>query len=115
MRPAPSIDAYLAAFDCGPGRARPEAEVARVVRDYLAAAQEHLRELHEAGASGAAVGEANADLIDRLIRRLFGYAEEGFFADAGGDPSPLTVMAVGGYARREMNINSDVDLLFLYR
>ncbi len=115
MSAAPSIDAYLAAFDGGPGRAQPEAEVARVVREYLAAAQAHLRELHEAEASGAQVGEANADLIDRLMRRLFGYAEEGYFADAGGDPSPLTVVAVGGYARREMNVHSDVDLLFLYR
>jgi [protein-PII] uridylyltransferase len=89
--------------------------VALLVREYLAAARAHLAALHRAGASGGKVNETHSDLMDRLVRRLFEYAEEGYFASGGEELSPLCVVAVGGYARREMDICSDVDLLFLYR
>ena len=49
------------------------------------------------------------------MRRLFELSEAQYF-DAGGEgPSEFCVVAVGGYARREMSIHSDVDLLCLYR
>lgn len=108
----PSLDAFL---DGDGGSSLPEAEVARRARAYLASGREYLCALHDSGASGAQVGAAHSDLVDALIRRLFQHAEEIYFADAGGDPSPFTIVAVGGYARREMNLESDVDLLFLYR
>ena len=115
MNFAPSMDDYLDPnWEVPVDSPNPEAEVARIARAYLEAGQKYLRGLHESGASGAEVNEANSDLVDRLVRRLFSLAEADFFS-GGGDPSPLCVMAVGGYARREMNIHSDVDLLFLYR
>jgi [protein-PII] uridylyltransferase len=88
--------------------------VTRLVREYLAAVRAHLGALHRAGASGRRVNETHSDLMDRLVRRLFAYAEEGYFAGGGEELSPLCVVAVGGYARREMNVFSDVDLLFLH-
>ncbi len=108
----PSLDAFL---ETEGGNSLPESEVAQRARAYLASGQAYLCALHDSGASGAQVGAANADLVDALIRRLFHHAEEIYFADVGGDPSPFTIAAVGGYARREMNLKSDVDLLFLYR
>jgi len=61
------------------------------------------------------VNEANSDLLDRMIRRLFGLAED-LFRDRGGEVHDgVVIIAVGGYARREMSIHSDVDLLLLYR
>jgi [protein-PII] uridylyltransferase len=48
------------------------------------------------------------------VRRLFNLSEEHYFSGGGGQSSELCVVAVGGYARREMSIHSDVDLLFLY-
>jgi [protein-PII] uridylyltransferase len=90
-------------------------EVALAARSYLAAARENLRERHVAGASGRELNKAHSDLIDGLIRRLFELSEAHYF-DAGGEgPSEFCVIAVGGYARREMSIHSDVDLLCLYR
>ncbi|NRA00890.1 MAG: [protein-PII] uridylyltransferase [Myxococcales bacterium] len=116
MRPPPSIDDYLSTtFESTPNLENPEAEVATIARSYLEASHAYLRELHESGGQGSVVNAMNSDLVDRLIRRLFGLAEEDFFAGTGGDVSPLCVVAVGGYARREMNIHSDVDLLFLYQ
>ncbi len=116
MTEAPSIDAHLSsAFELSSAGEHADRTVAAVARDYLAAAQVHLAELHASGSSGRAVNEANSDLVDRLIRRLFSLAEEEYYGGGGEGQSPLAVVAVGGYARREMNIHSDVDLLFLYQ
>jgi [protein-PII] uridylyltransferase len=90
-------------------------EVALAARSYLTAARAHLRERHAAGASGRDVNETHSDLIDGLVRRLFELSEAQYFNDGGEGPSEFCVIAVGGYARREMSIHSDVDLLCLYR
>ncbi len=90
-------------------------EVALAARAYLAAAREHLRERHAAGDSGRDVNKAHSDLIDGLVRRLFELSEAQYLNEGGEGPSEFCVVAVGGYARREMSIHSDVDLLCLYR
>ncbi len=109
----PVIDVRLAdlnASDLPLARAVPAA-----VRTYLEAARRYLTEVHRESASGRVVNEANSDLTDRLIRRLFGLVEE-LIVEQGGDlESGVSVVAVGGFARREMSIHSDVDLLILYR
>jgi [protein-PII] uridylyltransferase len=95
-----------------------DSAVTAAVRAYMVDARAHLRGLHEGGASGRAVNEANAALVDRLVIGLFGLAERAASREAGasrtGD-SRLCVAAVGGYARRELCVHSDVDLLLLYR
>jgi [protein-PII] uridylyltransferase len=90
-------------------------EVALAARSYLAAAREHLREQHRAGTSGRNLNKAHSDLIDGLVRRLFELSEAQYFNAGGEGSSEFCVVAVGGYARREMSIHSDVDLLCLYR
>jgi [protein-PII] uridylyltransferase len=110
MSVPPVIDSYLSAGPSGTSE-----EVPGAVRDYLAAARSHLEHLHRSGAAGAQVNETHSDLMDRLVRRLFEIAEEIYFSSGGEDQAGLCVVAVGGYARREMNIHSDLDLLFLYR
>jgi [protein-PII] uridylyltransferase len=113
---APSIDTYLAELgpSASPGAPGTESLVARVVREYTAAVRNFLCDLHSSGGSGLAVNELHSDLMDQLVRRLFAFAEESYFQAGGEGPSTLCVVAVGGYARREMSIHSDVDLLFLY-
>ncbi len=113
MTAAPSIDDYF-----GEGSAATDSNEAGVIsssRAYLAAAREHLQALHTSGALGHRVNETHSNLIDRLARRLFRLAEEGYFSDGREEPAVLTIIAVGGYGRRELNIHSDVDLLFLYQ
>jgi len=112
----PSVDEYFAALTDG-GFAAPidERKVVALVREYLAAMRKYLAELHHAGGSGREVNELHTNLIDRLVRRLFWFAEETFFSGGGEYQTELAVVAVGGYARREMSIYSDVDLLFLHR
>jgi [protein-PII] uridylyltransferase len=108
----PQIDDFL------PARldpAGPSVDVPAAVRRYLQASRGYLGELHASVASGERVNLVHSDLIDRLIRRLFRLSEEWYFGDGGEGPSEVCVLAVGGYARQEMSIHSDVDLLFLYR
>ncbi|HEY5657645.1 MAG TPA: [protein-PII] uridylyltransferase, partial [Myxococcota bacterium] len=111
---APAVETYLPGAGDAERGAIQAADVAAAVRAYLDQARQHLRSLHISGARGRAVNEAHSDLVDRLVRRLFNLSEECYFSEGGGAPSELCVVAVGGYARREMSIHSDVDLLFLY-
>jgi len=83
---------------------------------YLEALRSHVLSLHDAGAPGSRVNEANAEGIDRLIRRLFRSGEDAFFRDHPRlEGLRMAVGAVGGYGRRELSLGSDIDLLFLHR
>jgi [protein-PII] uridylyltransferase len=113
MERAPEIDQYLEALPHDP-KERVDAMPA-IVKRYLADVRAHLAWLHETSGSGRAVNEANSDMMDRMIRRLFAVAEEIHLARGGSVEDGIAVIAVGGYARREMSIHSDVDILILYR
>ena len=105
----PSIDAFVPS--AGPA---PDAALGASVRSYLAGVRTHLAALQAAGAPGSVVNVANSDAHDRLLRRLYEVAETSHHAAEGLDaPARFALLAVGGYARREMSIASDVDLLFL--
>ena len=110
---APRIEDHLAALPAELD-ARQNA-VAPAVKEYLGAHRGFLESLHRESRSGRRVNEANSDLTDRMVRRLYELAEELHLARGGALPSGVAVIAVGGYARREMSIHSDVDLLLLYR
>ena len=95
MSSAPSIDSFLAGLDDrGAGTRIDEAGVVTVVREYLAAVRGYLQELHASPAGGLAVNEAHSDLIDRLMRRLFEFAEETYFSAGDEEQSDLCVVAV---------------------
>lgn len=92
------------------------AEINACSKAYLEAAREYLLELHDSGAPGRRVNEEHADLIDRLLRRLFRSAEEVFFEHFPRLASyRLAIVATGGTGRRELSFGSDIDLLFLFR
>lgn len=84
------------------------------VRRYLEQVQAYLLALHRQGTRARTVNAAHSDLIDELVAALYD-ASVGL-AGAGtrrrGDR--LSVLAVGGYARQEMAIYSDIDLLLLH-
>jgi [protein-PII] uridylyltransferase len=109
---APAIDAFLTELE---GEDDFDRKVAPLVRRYLDVVREYLVRLHRESRSGRVVNESNSDCIDRLLRRLFVLAEDRWLAEGNAVAPGLCVVAVGGYARREMSIHSDVDLLVLYR
>ncbi len=85
------------------------------VRSYLDAVRTYLLELHDDGLPARRVNEEHADLVDRLVRKLFRLAEDRYFEHFPRLDFRLSVVAVGGYGRRELSLGSDIDLLFLYR
>jgi len=116
----PLPDAYVPEYAGSDPAARAELDRATAdgVRRYLADLRAELVRRHEAGASGGAVNEAHSDGMDRLLRKLASVAEARWYAEGGelGEAAERpTIVAVGGYARREMSLHSDVDLLFLHR
>ncbi len=110
---APTIEDFLADLPRDPEKKLNA--VAPAVREYLKGVRSHLEELHRSSGSGRRVNEQNSDLTDRMVRRLFDLAEEIHLARGGLVEGGVAIIAVGGYARREMSIHSDVDLLLLYR
>lgn len=92
------------------------AEINACSKGYLEATREYLLKLHDSGAPARAVNEERADLVDRLVRRLFRLAEDIFFANFPRLGSyRLAIVATGGTGRRELAFGSDIDLLFLFR
>ncbi len=112
MREPPLAEEFLPELrSCG---ADPERSVPIRVRSFLEKVAEYLTALHRERVQGSEVIQAHSDLTDRLVRRLFQLAEESLLSDGGTLDGGLSVVAVGGYARREMCIHSDIDLLVVY-
>jgi [protein-PII] uridylyltransferase len=80
------------------------------LKDTMAA----LKQRHDQGASGLEVDLGRSDIIDALVRALF----EGAIQMRAGTRSPLpaavSIIALGGYGRRELAPWSDIDIMFLY-
>ena len=69
---------------------------------------------HRRISGGLEVGRMRSDTIDDFLRHLMQSAVERLRA-AGRKPPKMTLMAIGGYGRRELNPKSDVDIAFLHR
>jgi [protein-PII] uridylyltransferase len=78
----------------------------------LAAARAHLAALHRAGGSGHTVVRLQAAAMDRLLQVLWDRCVAAAAMDH--EESPLALVALGGYGRRELAPFSDVDLLVLH-
>lgn len=78
----------------------------------LAAARAYVESVHRSGASGHTVVRLQSAATDRIVGALW----ERALADAARDhaPSPLALVAIGGYGRRELAPFSDLDLLVLH-
>lgn len=72
------------------------------------------RALHTEGGSGLEVTAARSASMDRMIRRLFDHAMAGYERANGKAPSPVALVALGGYGRGELSPLSDIDLMFLF-
>src|SRR5256714_9663269 len=86
-----------------------EVAVARA-KARLAEGREQILARHRAGAGGQEVVRASSALTDEVISELF----RAILAQvSGADSVPLSLVATGGYGRRELAPRSDIDLLAL--
>ncbi|MCM2357360.1 MAG: [protein-PII] uridylyltransferase [Geobacteraceae bacterium] len=87
---------------------------------YLAASKHFLNHYrdeikyrHRAGASGDWVVKVLTAMSDTLITKLFRCITQDL-SDSRLADEQLTLVAIGGYGRGELNPNSDIDLMFLH-
>ena len=82
-------------------------------KNFLAHYREEIRALHTAGATGTEVTHLICDMIDELNNKLLHSIV--WDLDASGDlMERITLVAVGGYGRGELNPYSDIDIMFLH-
>ena len=94
------------------GTRRPT-EVLPLYKKFLNVEEHRLRLKHQAGGSGREICARRAELVDVLLRYVFG----GAAATARGNGEtkvPLALIALGGYGRGELNPFSDIDVMLLH-
>ncbi len=95
-------------------RTMPPAESLPLYKKFLKIEEHRLLLRHQYGGGGREICALRVELIDVLLQHIFAAAVS--FAESGRvmSPTPLTVIALGGYGRRELNPFSDVDIMFLH-
>src|SRR5882724_1441315 len=94
------------------GTRRPT-EVLPLYKKFLNVEEHRLRLKHQAGGGGREICTRRAELVDILLRYVFGGAAA--TARGSGKPTiPLALIALGGYGRGELNPFSDIDVMILH-
>ncbi|MEY2565364.1 MAG: [protein-PII] uridylyltransferase [Verrucomicrobiota bacterium] len=88
-------------------------ETLALYKKFLKIEEHRLRLSHQSGGGGREICGVRVELIDVLLRHIFVSASS-FAQQKGASPTPLTVVALGGYGRKELNPFSDVDVMFLH-
>ena len=89
-------------------------ETLATYKKFLRIEEHRLRLSHQAGGGGREICARRVDLIDVIFRHIFAAAATFAQKENKIITIPLTVVALGGYGRRELNPFSDVDVMFLH-
>src|SRR5256885_4367515 len=104
--------AHAASRLAATGTRRPT-EVLSLYKKFLKVEEHRLRLKHQAGGGGREICARRAELVDVLLRYVFGGAAA--IARGNGEPKvPLALVALGGYGRGELNPFSDIDVMLLH-
>src|SRR5438105_954479 len=96
------------------GTRRPT-EVLPLYKKFLKVEEHRLRLRHQAGGGGREICASRAELVDVLLRYVFGAASSAAARGNGETQVPLALIALGGYGRGELNPFSDVDVMLLHQ
>ena len=83
-------------------------------KGFLKVETHRLKLWHRSGASGHEVCRARAVMLDALLRHLWSLARGSLSLQAQKEFPPLSLAAIGGYGRAELNPYSDIDFMFLH-
>ena len=92
----------------------PVAQRLTACKTFLRLESAMIRMHHDAGESGLKMVQARAAMLDVMLARLFDYALESYRRAHGSLPSPVCLIALGGYGRHELSPQSDIDVMFLF-
>src|SRR5213082_3472077 len=93
--------------------ARRPTEVLPLYKKFLKVEEHRLRLNHQAGGGGREICARRGELVDVLLRYVFGGAAA--TTSGNGERSiPLALIALGGYGRGELNPFSDIDVMVLH-
>lgn len=97
------------------GAAKARLAVVELLRGALSAGREEIaRRLLEKPSAGHLCAEAQAFLVDQLVRLIHDHVVADVYPSSNRSTGErLTIMAVGGYGRGEMAPHSDVDIAFI--
>jgi [protein-PII] uridylyltransferase len=84
-----------------------------LLRQHLSSNVDFLRAAHLGGASGQQSVQAYAAFMDGFLETLFRLAADDAKQE-GAAPTPLVLVALGGYGRGELHPLSDLDLMIIY-
>lgn len=91
-----------------------KAERLATYKRFLKLEHEMMYRRHRAGESGLRIVNLRATVIDILLEHLFTTALEDFKKEGKTPPSPVCMIALGGYGRAELSPLSDIDFMFLF-
>jgi [protein-PII] uridylyltransferase len=81
--------------------------------DFLVRAQADVRDLALRGVDGLALACRYSDYVDVVVQRMFEAACQAAGQEGAERPAPISIVATGGYGRREMCPHSDIDITFI--
>jgi [protein-PII] uridylyltransferase len=84
-------------------------EILSTLRALFAEKHHEIRIYHSQGGAGTRVVESLSDLADQVLLTGYQSIDPALIQGWGG-----TLVAIGGYGRRELSPGSDIDLMFLY-
>jgi [protein-PII] uridylyltransferase len=93
--------------------ARRPTEVLPLYKKFLKVEEHRLRLKHQAGGGGREICARRAELVDVLLQYVFGAAATATRRN-GESGIALSLIALGGYGRGELNPFSDIDVMLLH-
>src|SRR5882672_10409370 len=110
------ILAHAAARLAGIDQVSDPVDIAREFRRFLKIEDQRLRIADRCGASGYWIAHARSSVLDLIVARAFRVANNLAVVSGAPDKADNTwsIIALGGYGRRELAPFSDLDLLFLH-
>ncbi|MFT6793851.1 MAG: [protein-PII] uridylyltransferase, partial [Rubritalea sp.] len=93
--------------------AEAQQERADAIKSFINSEDDKIRDLHNSGLSGLTIAGFRASLIDVLLQTAFRTELGKLTSEEINDPPHLSLIAVGGYGRAQLNPGSDLDILFL--
>jgi len=90
------------------------AENLAAYKAFLHVQTHRLKILHRGGASGIEICQGRAAVLDALLRHLWETAKKSLSEQAQKEFPKLSLVAIGGYGRAELNPYSDIDFMFLH-